>query len=212
MPRKIRSLADLMARLGGVPLDRIRFQPPPGTATLQDVLDVRAREDRTCELIEGVLVEKATSLEASQLAVYLGTLLMLHVRASNLGIVTDAQGSMEIMAGLVRIPDVAFTGWGRMPGRRRPPQPIPHLVPDLAVEVLSPSNTPGEMTAKRNDYFTAGVTLVWEVDPDARTVVAYTSPTQSTTLAVGETLDGAPVLPGFSLPLAELFAELDRQG
>src|SRR4029079_14760538 len=117
-PRKIRSLADLLARLGGVPLDRIRFQPPPGTATIQDLLDVQGRENRACELIEGVLVEKAMSWEASQLAMFLGTLLTIHVRASNLGIVTDAQGSMEIMAVLVRVPDVAFTGWGRMPGRR----------------------------------------------------------------------------------------------
>lgn len=209
---RIRTLADLLTRLGGVPLDRIRFHPPPGTATLQDVVEVRARKDARCELLEGVLVEKPRSYEASQLAMFLGGLLTAFVRAGNLGIVTDAQGSLEIMAGLVRIPDVAFTSWGRMPGRRRPPQPIPNLVPDLVVEVLSPSNTPGEMAARRGDYFNAGTRLFWEVDPVGRTVVVYTSLTQSSTLAVGDTLDGAPALPGFTLPLAELFAELDRHG
>lgn len=205
-------MADLVARLGGVPLDRIRFQPPPGTATVQDVIDVRARREPRCELVEGVLVEKPMSYESSQLAVFLGGLLVAHVRAGNLGIVTDAQGSMEIMAGLVRVPDVGFTSWGRMPGRRRPPQPIPNLVPDLVVEVLSPSNTPGEMAAKRADYFTAGTILYWEIDPAGRTIVVYTSPTQSHLLTVGDTLGGAPVLPGFTLQLAELFAELDRHG
>jgi Uma2 family endonuclease len=209
---RIRNLAQLQARLGGVPLDRIRFIPPPGTATIQDVIDIQDHEDRTCELIEGVLVEKAMRLDASQLAMFLGMRITMHVRASNLGIVTDTQGCMEILEGLVRVPDVAFTSWGRMPGRRCPPQPIPRLAPDLAVEALSPSNTPGEMAAKRTDYFDSGVIFVWEVDPKTRTVTVYTSPTQSRTLVVGDTLDGNPVLPGFTLPLAELFAELDRHG
>src|SRR3954464_15822476 len=71
-PSKIKHLADLVARLGGVPLDRIRMQPPPGTATVQDVIDVLARRERRCELIEGVLVEKPMSWEASQLAIFIG--------------------------------------------------------------------------------------------------------------------------------------------
>ena len=71
---------------------------------------------------------------------------------------------------------------------------------------------PGEMAVKRQDYFAAGVELVWEIDPDARTVVVYSSPTQSTTLTAADTLDGGAVLPGFTLPLQQLFAELDRQG
>jgi Uma2 family endonuclease len=116
------------------------------------------------------------------------------------------------MADQVRIPDVAFTSWDRLPGRRRPGSPVPLLAPDLAVEVLSRSNTPGEMALKRQDYFTAGVRLVWEIDPEARTVVVYTSPTHAVTLGLADTLDGGLVLPGFTLPVQELFAELDRQG
>ena len=72
-----------------------------------------------------------------------------------------------LFRGLVRIPDVAFTSWERLPGRRVPPEPIPELAPDLAVEVLSQSNTEAEMTRKRGEYFAAGVRLVWLVDPDA---------------------------------------------
>lgn len=209
----IRTLADLLKRLGGVPLDRIRFQPFPGTATTRDVIEIGAHEDRSCELIQGVLVEKPPiGLEESLLAIYLATLLDGFVRPRNLGIVTGEQGTFELMPDLVRIPDVAYTSWDRMPGRRRPPEPVPRLVPDLAVEVLSQSNPPGEMATKRDEYFTAGVSVVWEIDPDARTITVYTSPTQSQMLQVGDTLHGAPVLPGFTLPLAQLFAELDRHG
>jgi len=135
------------------------------------------------------------------------------VRPGNLGLVTAPDGTVRLWAGRVRIPDVAFFSWDRLPGRQRPQAPIPTLAPDLAVEVLSRGNTPGEMRRKREDYFTAGVRLVWEVDPAARTVQVYTAPeAAAAVLTEGDTLDGGGVLIGFRLPLATLFAELDRQG
>jgi Uma2 family endonuclease len=208
----IKTLADLLDRLGGVRPDRIRFHPFPGTATIQDVIDVQQREGKLCELVEGVLLEKAEGYNESSLAVFLCGLLNAFVIPRNLGIVTGSDGTVELVADLVRIPDAAFTSWDRLPGRRRLTSPVPLLAPNLAVEVLSRTNTPGEMAAKRQDYFAAGVQLVWEIDPRARTVVVYTSPTQSTTLGPTDTLDGDVVLPGFTLPVQELFAELDRQG
>jgi Uma2 family endonuclease len=209
---EFRTLADLMKRLGGVPLDRVQYHPPPGTATLADVIEHERRTDRVCELVDGVLVEKAMGYRESLLAIFLAEVLNGFVRSANLGVVTGADGTVELIPDLVRIPDVAFTSWNRMPGRRVPTEPIPRLVPDLAIEVLSRGNTPGEMARKRQDYFDAGVALLWEVDPVARTVTVYTTPTASTTLNVGDTLDGGTALPGFTLPLAALFAELDRQG
>jgi Uma2 family endonuclease len=68
------------------------------------------------------------------------------------------------------------------------------------------------MARKRADYFAVGVRLVWEVDPVARTVSVYLAPDHVTVLAGNQVLDGSPVLAGFTLPLDELFAELDRQG
>jgi Uma2 family endonuclease len=211
-PPRLRTLADLQRRLGGVPLDRIRMQPYPGSATVQDLLAVAAKEDRRCELVEGVLVEKPMGLEESLLAGWLIVLLSPFVHSRNLGIVTGEQGTMRILPHLVRIPDVAFISWDRMPGRTRPAGAVPALVPDLAVEVLSENNTPGEMAVKRGEYFTAGVTVVWEIDPRKRTVTVYTAPAQALTLTASDTLDAAPVLPGFTLPLVELFGELDRHG
>jgi Uma2 family endonuclease len=210
--RPIKTLADLLDRLGGVPLDRIRFKPFPGTATVQDVIDLQQREGKRCELVEGVLLEKAMGFIQSALAGLMIEMLRAFVVPRNLGIVTGPDGTVELMAGLVRIPDVAFTQWDRLPGRRYPAAPVPRLAPNLAIEVLSRSNTPGEMAVKRQDYFTAGVELVWEIDPDARTVAVYTSVTDITTLTAADTLDGGLVLPGFTLPLQDLFAELDRHG
>jgi Uma2 family endonuclease len=210
--RPIKTLADLLDRLGGVPLDRIRFKPFVGTATVQDVIDIQRQEGKLCELVEGVLLEKTMGYNESSLAVFLAGLLNAFVIPRNLGLVTGPDGTVELMANLVRIPDVAFTCWDRLPGRQRPSAPVPHLAPNLAVEVLSRSNTPGEMAVKRQDYFAAGVELVWEIDPDARTVAVYTSVTDVTTLTAADTLDGGAVLPGFTLPLRDLFAELDRHG
>jgi Uma2 family endonuclease len=76
---------------------------------------------------------------------------------------------------------------------------------DLAIEVISPSNTPQEMNRKLADYFAAGVRAVWYVYPKKREVVVYSSPTQSITIQENGVLDGSPVLPGFSLPLSMLF-------
>ena len=211
-PANIRTLADLMTRLGDVPLDRIRFCPPPGTARVADVTRIQESEGRLCELVEGVLVEKTMGIRESFLAIYIAGLLNAFVRQHNLGIVAGADGTMEIVANLVRIPDVAFIAWGRLPNRRLPDEPVPLVAPNLAVEVLSKSNTPGEMAIKRGEYFDAGVEIVWEVDPRQRTVTVYTSATAATTLSGADVLTGGTVLPGFQLPLKELFGELDRQG
>jgi Uma2 family endonuclease len=208
----IHTLADLLERLGNIPLDRVRFRPPPGTATEQDVLDVAAHEDRLCELVDRTLVEKPMGYCESVLALALAGFLRTFVIPGNLGVVSGADGMMRLFPGLVRIPDVAFASWDRFPNRRVPTAPVPNLVPDLAVEVLSLSNTAAEMARKLGEYFRAGVRLVWIVDPPARTVAVYTAPEQFTVLTEADTLDGAPVLPGFTLPLRELFAELDRQG
>jgi Uma2 family endonuclease len=208
----IETLADLLESLGNISPARVRFRPLPGTASEQDVLAVHAREGRLCELVEGVLVEKGMGFRESVLASFLIEALQGFVRPRNLGLVTGEAGMMRLAAGLVRIPDVAFVSWERLPGRRIPGEPIPDLAPDLAVEVLSTSNTAAEMRRKLGEYFAAAVRLVWLVDPAARTVEVYTAPEQSMLLHTEDVLDGGVVLPGFLLSLPDLFAELDRQG
>ena len=207
----VETCADLLHRLGDIPPERVRIVPAPGTATVQNVIDIQAREKRLFELVDGVLVEKGMSYRESTLAVFLIECLGPFVRKGNLGILTGESGMMRLFGGLVRIPDVAFASWARVPGGRMPTDPVPQLVPDLAVEILSPSNSPAEMERKRREYFQAGVRLVWIVNADTRTVAVYTSPENPVVLSQSETLDGGAVLPGFALSLTEYFAELDRQ-
>jgi Uma2 family endonuclease len=85
------------------------------------------------------------------------SLLRAYVVPRNLGIVSGEASMMRLFPGLVRIPDVAFASWDRIPGGCVPSEPIPNLVPDLAVEILSASNTAQEMSLKRPEYFAAGV-------------------------------------------------------
>ena len=205
----IHTVGDLLRRLGDIPPDRVRFTPVPGTATKDDLL---RPENKNCELVDETLVEKPVGMRESLLAVWFSHLLQNFVHPRNLGLITGADGTYEVLLGLVRLPDVAFISWDRLPGRRVPEEPVPNVVPDLAVEVLSPSNTPKEMARKRGEYFRAGVQLVWEVDPRSRTARVYMNESSFTELTATDTLDGGTVLPGFTLPLAQLFAELDRHG
>jgi Uma2 family endonuclease len=205
-------LAELLERLGNIPAERIRMRPPPGLATEADVLTaLEGPRKRICELIDGVLVEKAVGIRESLLAVVLIRWLYEFARQHNSGLVAGADGMVRLWAGRTRAPDVGFYSWDRLPGGKVPEAPLPTLAPDLAVEVLSESNTRAEMRLKRQDYFAVGTRLVWEIDPEERTVAVYTSVESPVAiLAAADTLDGGEVLPGFTLPLQDLFAELDR--
>jgi Uma2 family endonuclease len=202
---------DFAREFGPILVRRIRIDPPPGTATEEDVVRINDQENRLYELVDGVLVEKVMSYTESFLAGYILTLLNVFVLPRKLGIVAGADGMMRLAPQLVRIPDVSFIRRDRLPDGRLPRQPIAPLAPNLAVEVLSPSNTTREMDRKLEEYFAAGVQLVWYVDPAARTVTVYTAPTQRVVLRENDTLDGGTVLPGFTLPLAQLFAEPGEQ-
>ncbi|MFV2068144.1 MAG: Uma2 family endonuclease [Pirellulales bacterium] len=205
------TLADLLKELGNIPLERIRLHPPPGMATEQNVLQVEAQGRRLCELVDGVLVEKAMGYVESIIAGVILAALRQFVVPKNLGHVSGPDGVVRLFPGLVRMPDVAFASWKRFPGGKLPGEPIPDLVPDLVVEVVSMSNTPAEMDRKRHEYFEAGVRLVWIVDPSRRTVAVFRSPDTCSERNEADTLDGGDVLPEFSLLVAEVFAELDRQ-
>jgi len=197
--------ADLHEHLGHIPLQRIRLYPPPGLATLTDVLTVQAQEDRLCELVDGVLVEKTVGYYESRLALLIGYFLEDFLAQHDMGIVLGADGMLQLQPDQVRIPDVSFVSWAHFPNRQLPSEPIPRLVPDLAVEVLSTSNTTQEMRRKLQEYFAAGTQLVWYVAPETQRITVYTAPEQWVELGVEAVLDGGDVLPGFQLPIRALF-------
>ncbi|MGA2439342.1 MAG: Uma2 family endonuclease [Tepidisphaeraceae bacterium] len=202
---RFRTAAEWWDALGNVPLERIVFDPWPGTATEADVVRLDDHQDILCELIDGTLVEKTMGYEESAVAMLIGHILLSFVVPRKLGIVTGEAGMMRILARRVRIPDVAFVSFDRLPGRKAPAGPIPDLAPDLAVEVLSDSNTRREMENKLHEYFTAGTKLVWYVDIKTKSVEVYTSPAQITRLTGGDVLGGGEVLPGFEIAVSKLF-------
>lgn len=210
-PHQPRTIADMLVALGDIPPERILMTPPPGTATEQDAIECETRQNRLCELVDGTLVEKAVGYHESIIAGAILALLRAFIIPKNLGCVSGSDGMMRLFPGLIRMPDVAFASWSRFPGGRLPADPVPSIAPDLAIEVLSVSNTAREMERKRREYFEAGVSLVWMIDLRQRSAVVYTSPDEHTAYSASDTLTGGEVLPGFTLSLSELFAELDRQ-
>jgi Uma2 family endonuclease len=207
-PPKFQTVADLLHELGDIPPGRVRLRPTPGEATERDLLKPDAK---LCELIDGTLVEKTRGAVESMLTYELAMFLGAFVKRHRLGVMLGSDGMVRLMPGKVRLPDTCFISWDRLPGRKAPTEPILDLAPDLAVEVLSKGNTKAEMKRKLREYFEAGVRLVWLIDPKLRTVLVHTSPKASTKLVEGQALDGGDVLPGFALPLAELFECLDRR-
>jgi Uma2 family endonuclease len=205
------NFAELLHQLGDVPLERIRLEAPPGMATEKEVLALRAgSERRLCELVDGVLVEKAMSTKASLLTTVVIQRLWNFLEKENLGVVLGADGMIRTFPDQVRIPDVSFISWDRYPSEEVPDEGISSFVPNLAVEVLSPGNTKAEIDRKLRDYFLAGVELAWVINPKTQTAKAYTSPEDVVPIGKTGSLDGGAVLPGFRLTLKQLFACLRR--
>jgi len=194
-----------LSRYFGVPPERLLLHPRPGMATEDDLIYMNDRGDRHCELVDGVLVEKAMGFYDGFLEGVLVQLLGVFVGRHKLGIVLPGNANMRLFPGLIRMPDASFVSWARMPGGEVPDVPVAGLAPDLAVEVISKSNTRKEMERKLGEYFSAGVRLAWLVYPKKKVVEVYTSPHDKQVLGVGDILDGGAVLPGFSLPLNEYF-------
>lgn len=204
------TLDDLLESLGGISPRRVLFKPIPGTATIKDVIrHVDGDKKRLVELVDGTLVEKTMGFAESMVATELSGLLRNHlVEIGRPGVLTGADGTIRVLDKFVRIPDIAYLSWDRLPNRRVPVAKVPEVVPNLCVEVLSEGNTAAEMARKLKEYFVAGVDLVWFVDPDERTVRVFTSPDEVKTLGVKDTLVGGYVLPGFAVPVADLFSGL----
>ena len=143
---------------------------------------------------------------ASRIAGKIVTALNNYLTSNDLGIATTADGTYILFRDpdTTVVPDVAFIRWDRLPGRAVPEKYIP-VPPDLAVEVQSPSDEPKDMAEKRRIYARAGVSLLWWVDPAARTVAVHRLDHPPVVLDEDGTLDGADVLPGLVLLVADLF-------
>jgi Uma2 family endonuclease len=204
------TLADMVHDLGGISLKRIRMRPAPGRATEADLIRIRTHEKRLYELVYGVLVEKIMGAAQSCITSIIDRRVGAFAEENDLGYVMVTDGPTRLLEGLVRLPNVSFVSWDRAPTKEFPAEPIPGIVPNLAVEVISEGNTRGEIKRKLKEYFLADVQLAWIVDPYKRTVAVYTAPNEVTTLTEKDSIDGGSVLPGFTMSIKDLFTRLPK--
>jgi Uma2 family endonuclease len=177
----------------------VRFTP-------EDLLNI---DDRPMpELVNGQLVEREMGQRSDAIALRFDRLVGNFVDENQLGLMNGSQGSYRIFPGdpnKVRIPDGSFTRKDRL---RSPDGEEGHsrIAPDLVIEVISPNDTGEAIEEKINDYFAAGVPLIWVAYPESRVVQVHRKGGSGTRLTTADTLSGEDILPGFALPIAQLFA------
>ena len=174
--------------------------------TAEDLLAMPS-DGNSYELVRGELrMMTPAGFEHGRIAMRLGWRIGRHVEENDLGEVLAAETgfTLERSPDTVRAPDVAFVRRDRVPS---PPerQKFAELAPDLAVEVISPSNKPSEIEEKISDYLNSGVRLIWVVYPETQSVVEHRPNTASNTLGPEDVVQADDVLPGFTCSVAELF-------
>ncbi|HEX8889740.1 MAG TPA: Uma2 family endonuclease [Pyrinomonadaceae bacterium] len=173
-----------------------------------DELLMRPDDGFHYELVRGELKRMSpTGDERGRVTMELAAPLHAYVKHNQLGQVYAAETGFKLESDpdTVRAPDIAFVRAERIQARGRV-EGYGEGAPDLVVEVLSPGNTKREMVEKVEDYFAAGARLVWIVNPKPKTVTVYRSLTDITVLTEKDTLDGSEVVPGFQIPVAEIFS------
>ena len=180
--------------------------PPVGLMTADELLRTHL-PDKHVELVRGVLVvREPAGFRHGAVSATLTKLLAHHVDAHRLGRVLAAETGFQLATApdTVRAPDVAFVRRERLPS----PEPLgyPALAPDLVVEVLSPGDRPGETLARVGEWLTAGVRLVWVVDPARRLARVYRQDGSETLVTEAESLDGEDVVPGFTCSLGAILS------
>lgn len=162
------------------------------------------------ELVDGELVDMGNSgMEHGNISAYLCGLIELYVRPRKQGVTCDSSTAFTLKSGNKRSPDVSFISKERLQGVRRLPKGYFQGAPDLAVEVISPNNTFEEMHDKLVEYFDNGCRLVWLINPDEQSILIYRQPQPDKLLKTIDSLDGEDGIPGFTLPVVDLFMALD---
>jgi Uma2 family endonuclease len=177
------------------------------TTRLYTVADVETSPpEGEWELIDGELVPVSPASWRSNTTTHrIGRIVGNYVDDHDLGAVTSAEGGFVLFPDRETLlaPDVGFVRKDRVPPEEEHDR-FPRLAPNLAVEVLAPSDRMASALGKVSMYLQAGVEIVWLVDPVKRTIIVFAGDENPVTLDDDATLDGGNVLPGFSIRVAEL--------
>ena len=174
--------------------------------TADDLLKL-PRNGHRYELVKGVLKEMSPAApKHGRIANLIAFLLTQHVRQHNLGVVYAAETGFKLRQNpdTVRAADAAFIAKERIP-KKGEPEGFWAIAPDLAVEVISPSDSADRIQNKITDWLEAGVRLLWIVYPGTQSVTEYRSLDEIRVYTTAETLNGHDVLPGFTCPVSEIF-------
>lgn len=180
------------------------------TKALMTAEDLLAMPDdgQRYELIRGELAPMGGSGgDHSRIGLRLGSRMLVFVEQHHLGEVLGADGAyrLEHDPDTVRVPDASFVRRERWDSLERT-EAFVEGAPDLTVEVVSPSDSYGEVRDKALMWLEAGARLVWVVQPIGRAVTVYPAAGEPVTLGEDDILDGGDILPGFSLPVRAIFA------
>lgn len=157
------------------------------------------------ELVDGELVMTPAGFEHGDISVSLLTALSNHVRSHKLGRVLDSSTGFKMRNANVLSPDVSFLATERLKGLIRLPEGFFGGAPDLAVEVLSPTESQRHLERKLKDYFANSTRLAWVINPRKQSVAVHRGIVADKLLSVRETLDGEEVVPGFAMAVSDLF-------
>lgn len=183
-------------------------QPTPTVWT--DAAFMALPDGHRYELVNGELIDMGSSGALhGNVAIALSVALYAIVKANKLGALFDSSTAFKMKNGNRRSPDVSFFAKERLQGMTQLPVGYLEGAPDLCIEILSPGNTVEEIEGKIAEYFENGARLVWIVNPVQHFVLVYRCATEpDRLLKSGDALAGEEVLPGFALPLSELFQPL----
>jgi Uma2 family endonuclease len=172
-------------------------------ATIED-LENTPKDGYKYELVDGEIVASPAGMYHSEVSLRIACLLQRLLDVSPVGKVYTTDVGIRLPDGNVRSPDVCFVKLEKLPGGKSP-RSYGEMIPDLAVEVLSPGDRMRRVADKIGEYIECGVPLVWLVDPDQQTVTVFRSLTDAGRLGAADMITADPVLPGFSCRVSEFF-------
>ena len=161
-----------------------------------------------CELVDDELRLTRSGMDPARLGAALATHMGTQAAQHRPGIVCGPNLGCWMRSGNLRCPDLSFIAAARVPRTPEARQGFFRGAPDLAVEIVAPTDRPLRLVEKLRDYFEGGTRLAWIISPAECNVVVHRTLERDRRLRVTDALDGEDVLPCFRLPLAELFAEL----